>query len=109
VQLNSGAIRRLFDINGKSVRSLEELQDGLFYVASSGAPFKRVTYVTEENGVPLNAGSTRSLAMPTRGETRGRRHINASNGGLIIEDDIYKTESLVSSEPHFFGPTVFNL
>ena len=85
MNLHSGAVRKLFDLNGKLVRGMDDLKDGHFYVASSGEPFKRVQYVTEENGVPLTVNSTRNLYVP-RTLTRGRRHVNGSFGGMLEED-----------------------
>ncbi|KAI8904878.1 hypothetical protein EDD86DRAFT_194666, partial [Gorgonomyces haynaldii] len=86
IDLKSGAVRRIYDMNGKQMRALEELENGCFYVASSGEPFKRVNYATEENGLPLSVNSNRNLALPLRTDTRGRRHINGSTGGLLEDD-----------------------
>lgn len=89
----------MFDIKGRRIWKLEDMQDGQFYVASGGERFKKVNYWTQENG---GIGSNRSLAFH-RGETRGRRIVNDSNGGLLTDDE--KAES-ITSEMMIFGPTV---
>lgn len=88
---------------GKALRSLPDLADGGFYVASAGEPLKRVNYAIEENGVPLSVGSTRNLAVPLRSETRGRRTINDSTGGLLEEENNMQNIEELS----IFTPTVY--
>jgi hypothetical protein len=102
IKLNSGAIRRIFDMNGKRVWKIEDLDDGGLYVASSGERFRAMNYITYETST-RGAGSVRSLEF-SRGETRGRRHINASTGGLLTTDD--EKEAIASDS--VFGPIVIS-
>ena len=49
--MTSGAVRRMYSIDGTPVKSLGEIKDGGMYVASGGDSFKRVPYLIEDDPI----------------------------------------------------------
>jgi hypothetical protein len=114
--LNSGSVRRIFDMSGRQVRRLEDLRDGGFYVCSSGEPFRPVDYVVSDfesrknslvmryGNASSQAGSRNGSAAPSRSgsmELLVRRKVNRSTGGLLAEDTVFHVD-----QQQIFGPTV---
>ncbi|KAJ3410715.1 hypothetical protein HDV05_003461 [Chytridiales sp. JEL 0842] len=94
LELN-GAVRKIYTIEGAVVQSLENLEDGGFYVASSGADFKRVPYsVLSNNGDQTDAYVSDAAETQTiRLRTTRRKRMQVAN----------EHENRVKEKP-LFGP-----
>ncbi|KAJ3269554.1 hypothetical protein HDV01_001316 [Terramyces sp. JEL0728] len=96
-------------MNGARVRSLDELHDSRFYVATSGEPFKKVDYLVEEDQIPPVfigvSRATLSMQQTSQSQTSlTRRKINRSTGGLLTEDQKAEIRNQ-HSEKSLFGPS----
>ena len=74
VPLTSGAVRRVYTIDGSPVRSLDDIKDGGMYVASGGETFKRVPYLLDDENVGEAAIKSRDI--------KSRRNKHTSYGML---------------------------
>eukprot|EP00842_Homolaphlyctis_polyrhiza_P003432 jgi/Hompol1/408/HPOL_005303-RA len=103
VQLVTGAVRRLYEMEGGTlVRGLDDLKDNAQYVATGGEPLRRIVYSSnEELGQPFTLSSKNPI-LPKLGEQRQRRKINRSTGGLLMQDP--EIDHPPAEQP-LFGPT----
>ena len=104
----TGAVRRLYDMDGVEISSLDELSDCTCYIATGGDNLRKVAYVTvDENGFPIPFGSVRNLATRERRSNiesaRRKRKNNRSNGGLLLQDPEFEQPP---AEQPLFSPTV---
>ncbi|KNE54839.1 hypothetical protein AMAG_17710 [Allomyces macrogynus ATCC 38327] len=73
VALRSGAVRKIYDLSGRRIESLNDITDCSFYVAAGSEPFRPVAYPSPAMGAdaqpPLSATSpVPPASCPTAGE-----------------------------------------
>ncbi|KAJ3364404.1 Doublecortin domain-containing protein 2 [Allomyces javanicus] len=74
VALRSGAVRKIYDLSGRRIESLNDISDCSFYVAAGSEPFRPVAYpspaMATDAQPPINATSSvpPPATCPTAGE-----------------------------------------
>ena len=97
VQLNSGAVRKLFTVEGAPVRGLDDLVDGGMYVASGGDSFKKVPYLINDEPLADANVDIKNKRLQSR-LSRHRRSMGMLNSDI---NEVFNTK-----EKPIFSPTV---
>ncbi|KAI8897395.1 hypothetical protein BC833DRAFT_527115 [Globomyces pollinis-pini] len=118
VNLVNGGVRRLFNVHGKRIKSLDDILDSESYVATGGEPFKNVDYLLQEENIPpVFKGYSRSnlpilrdnSTISTTSQQLVRRKVNRSNGGLLIDEPKFPppTSGMFNATTKAFKVVVF--
>ncbi|KAG5455429.1 MAG: hypothetical protein BJ554DRAFT_5162 [Olpidium bornovanus] len=112
----TGAVRRLFDVGGKSVRHLDEICDGADYVAAPGGEtFRKVAYpvaATHSRMAPAGGGNGREgrvgRSIARKGSAAAPRSPTRADAAVEAEQarKAPGEKSRDSSVSRMFGPTV---
>ncbi|KAL3899181.1 MAG: hypothetical protein SGCHY_002224 [Lobulomycetales sp.] len=66
LKLLNGAVRKVYDITGKPVQSLDDIKDGAAYVATGGEFFKRAPYLEQEKIQSLPPKPRKTYGSPIK-------------------------------------------
>ena len=69
IKLVNGAVRKIYDLEGRAVLSLDDLQEGGSYIAAGNEPFRKVLYKLKEDEKNSSLSSLERLSgvKPTPG------------------------------------------
>ncbi|XP_044151169.1 doublecortin domain-containing protein 2 isoform X1 [Bufo gargarizans] len=113
VKLRSGAVHRLYTLEGVPIQDGSELENGQFYVAVGREKFKKLPYsdlIFTKSSVRRAQGSKASSLPPINGyrkskENRQERHVKSTGGSAdtvenLISPQPPKTKAKRNPEPH---------
>ncbi len=79
VKLTSGAVRRIYTIEGRPVKRFDELADGGIYVATSGETLKKVSYQMNFSETDVYEARSRLKTAKARAASEVRMRVHTAS------------------------------